>query len=76
MKSEALIRIRLKGRSGKYDVLAIERWFATDESKGHYGRLRDVVQGPDGYLYFLTNNRDGSGKPQQNDDHIYRIMPK
>src|SRR6185503_9763963 len=26
-----------------------------------YGRLRDVVSGPDGYLYFCTNNRDGRG---------------
>lgn len=37
-----------------------ERWF---ENK--YGRIRDIVQGPDGFLYFLTNNRDGRGKPRQ-----------
>jgi len=25
-----------------------------------FGRIRDVVQGPDGYLYLLTDNRNGS----------------
>jgi glucose/arabinose dehydrogenase len=76
LKSRALIRIKLHKESRDYKVTAIERWFATGESEGRYGRIRDVVQGPDGYLYFLTNNRDGRGKPQENDDHIYRIMPK
>lgn len=38
-----------------------------------FGRLRDVVQGPDGWLYFATNNTDGRGKPKPNDDKIYRI---
>jgi quinoprotein glucose dehydrogenase len=76
LKSRALIRIILQKSANGYNVTAIERWFATGESEGRYGRIRDVVQGPDGYLYFLTNNRDGRGKPQENDDHIYRIMPK
>lgn len=38
-----------------------------------YGRLRDVVQGPDGNLYFTTSNHDGRGQPQAGDDHVYRI---
>ena len=42
---------------------------------GTYGRLRDVVSGPDGYLYFLTNNRDGRGSPMSGDDKILRIVP-
>lgn len=42
---------------------------------GDYGRLRDVVEGPDGYLYLLTSNRDGRGSPDANDDKILRIMP-
>jgi glucose/arabinose dehydrogenase len=74
LKSEALIRIRLDKETGK--VLRIERWFAHDYGEGIYGRLRDVVQGPDGALYFLTNNRDGRGTPQPGDDKIYRIVPK
>ena len=39
---------------------------------GEYGRLRDVVQGPDG-LYVLTSNQDGRGAPSSNDDRILRI---
>ena len=42
---------------------------------GTYGRLRDVVSGPDGYLYFCTNNRDGRGTPMSGDDRILRIVP-
>jgi len=44
--------------------------------QGVFGRLRDVVQGPDGYLYILTSNRDGRGVPRQNDDKILRIKPR
>lgn len=42
---------------------------------GEYGRLRDVVEGPDGFLYFATNNRDGRGSPRPTDDRILRIVP-
>lgn len=38
-----------------------------------FGRLRDVVSGPDNSLYLLTNNRDGRGDPQQNDDRLIKI---
>lgn len=44
--------------------------------EGEYGRLRQVVQGPDGLLYVLTNNRDGRGNPDQQDDRILRIQPR
>lgn len=74
LKSQALIRIRLDSKSEK--VLRIERWFAKDYREGKYGRLRDVVEGPDGALYLLTNNRDGRGTAQPGDDKIYRIVPK
>lgn len=70
LRSESLVRIKLTHVDGKYEVKKIERWF---EDK--YGRLRDVVQGPDGFIYFLTNNRDGRGKAKINDDKIYRIVP-
>ena len=39
-----------------------------------FGRLRDVVEGPDGALYVLTNNRDGRGSPAPDDDRILRIQ--
>lgn len=42
----------------------------------NFGRLRDVVVGPDNFLYFLTSNRDGRGMPTAEDDQIIRINPK
>ncbi len=74
LKSEALIRIVLDRDAGK--TVRIERWFAENFEKGKFGRLRDVVEGPDGCIYFLTNNRDGRGEPEEGDDRIYRIVPK
>jgi len=43
--------------------------------EGQYGRVRDVVSGPDGLLYFCTNNRDGRGSPVMGDDRIARLVP-
>ncbi|GGI90391.1 PQQ-dependent sugar dehydrogenase [Legionella impletisoli] len=47
---------------------------------GHYrkqfGRIRHVVKGPDGYLYFMTSNRDGRGWPQKKDDRILKVNPE
>jgi glucose/arabinose dehydrogenase len=40
-----------------------------------FGRLRTVVEGPDGALYALTSNRDGRGSPREGDDRIVRIVP-
>jgi glucose/arabinose dehydrogenase len=40
-----------------------------------YGRLRDVVVGPDGALYVATSNRDGRGSPARDDDRILRVTP-
>lgn len=41
--------------------------------EGSFGRLRDVVQGPDGHLYLATCNRDGRGSPAATDDRIIKI---
>lgn len=40
-----------------------------------YGRIREVAEGPDGYLYFSTSNRDGRGSPTADDDRIIRLVP-
>jgi len=42
----------------------------------NFGRLRDVVVGPDDFLYLLTSNLDGRGVPTANDDQIIKINPK
>ena len=41
-----------------------------------FGRLRDVLTGPDGALYVVTNNTDGRGSPRPNDDRILRLFSK
>jgi glucose/arabinose dehydrogenase len=45
--------------------------------KNKYGRLRDVVLGPDGFIYIMTSNKDGRDNTiQTNDDKIIRINPE
>ena len=66
LKGERLIRVELNGRK----VLSQE------DIVKDYGRIRDVAEGPDGYLYFSTSNRDGRGKPTEDDDRIMRLVPQ
>src|SRR5215213_703476 len=66
LRGEMLIRVALDGRKvlGQEGVVK------------EYGRIRDVAEGPDGYLYFSTSNRDGRGKPAEDDDRIMRLVPQ
>lgn len=41
-----------------------------------YGRIREVMEGPDGLIYFSTSNRDGRGNPAVSDDRIFRLVPR
>lgn len=43
-------------------------WF-----EGEFGRIRDVVPGADGSLWFLSNNTDGRGEPRDGDDRLYSV---
>ena len=43
--------------------------------EGKFGRLRDVVTGLDGALYFCTSNRDRSEGISAEDDRIVRLVP-
>ena len=45
--------------------------------KNTYGRIRSLVTGPDGYIYFSTSMHDpGEGRPRDaHDDMILRIRP-
>jgi glucose/arabinose dehydrogenase len=64
LRGEALYRLRFDGKEIEQEEVLLE---------GDYGRLRTVVEGPDGALYVLTSNRDGRGSPDDADDRILRI---
>jgi glucose/arabinose dehydrogenase len=66
LRGTHLLRLTVDGRR----VSAQERLL-----DGTFGRLRDVVSGPDGHLYVTTNNRDGRGNPMAGDDKVLRIVP-
>ena len=61
------LRVELDGDK----VVRQERMFETK-----FGRIREVAQGPDGYLYFTTSNRDGRARPKADDDVLVRIVPR
>jgi glucose/arabinose dehydrogenase len=69
LAAQALLRVTIDG-SGLRHVASVERLL---EHK--YGRLRDVVNGPDGFLYVCTSNRDGRNTPVAEDDRLLRIVP-
>ncbi len=66
LRGTRMIRVALDGRR----VVSQENLLA-----GKYGRIRDVAEGPDGYLYFSTSNQDGRGNPAGDDDRIIRLVP-
>ncbi|WP_059171769.1 sorbosone dehydrogenase family protein [Bacillus sp. FJAT-27445] len=44
----------------------------TREFVNGFGRIRDVLVDGD-YLYFVSNNTDGRGTPDETDDKLYRV---
>jgi glucose/arabinose dehydrogenase len=69
LRGQALLRVRLDPANPRR-VQSVERLL-----QGRFGRLRDVVSGPDGFLYIATSNRDGRGVPASDDDRILRLVP-
>ena len=63
---EQIRRVELDGDRAGEDEAMFE---------GELGRVRTVVEGPDGALYALTNNTDGRGSPRDGDDRLVRIVP-
>jgi glucose/arabinose dehydrogenase len=61
-----IVRLRIDGATRR--ITAQERLL-----EGQFGRIRDVVSGPDGYLYFATSN--GRHATTADDDRIARIVP-
>ncbi|MFC5928071.1 PQQ-dependent sugar dehydrogenase [Cryobacterium melibiosiphilum] len=49
-------------------TVTVDAWFVNS-----YGRLRDVVSGPAGTLWFISNNTDGRGDPTADDDRLYQV---
>jgi aldose sugar dehydrogenase len=39
-----------------------------------FGRIRDIIEAPDGSLYVATSNKDGRAIPAQYDDRILKIV--
>jgi len=66
LRGERVIRVVLDGR----------RVVTQENILNDYGRIREVADGPDGFLYFSTSNRDGRGKPAEDDDRILRLVPQ
>lgn len=64
LRGQALFELNLQG-------LELKEHF-----KNEFGRIRDVVLGPDNMLYITTSNRDGRGYPNPSDDKIIRINPE
>jgi len=69
LRGQALLRVRVDPADPRR-VVSIERLL-----ENRFGRLRDVISGPDGYLYICTSNRDGRGAVDAEDDRILRIVP-
>ncbi len=67
LRGNRIIRVVLDGRK----VVSQENLL-----EGTYGRIREMAEGPDGYIYFSTSNRDGRGSPAKDDDRILRLVPQ
>lgn len=66
LRGTRIIRVVLNGRN----IVAQENLL-----EGKFGRIREMAQGPDGFIYFATSNRDGRGSTADDDDKILRIVP-
>lgn len=67
LRGARIIRVTLNGRN----VTAQENLL-----EGTVGRIREMAEGPDGYIYFSTSNRDGRASPSKDDDRIMRLVPE
>ena len=71
LRGRSLFRVTL-GPDGRR-ATSIERLF-----EDRYGRLRDVLVGPDGFIYIATSNHDGRARavgPFAGDDKVLKIGP-
>jgi glucose/arabinose dehydrogenase len=59
MNGQQLSRLTLSGQRVANEEMLVQRM----------GRIRDIRQGPDGFIYLVTDDRDGKATP------IYRLEP-
>jgi glucose/arabinose dehydrogenase len=59
MNGQQLSRLTMNGRAIVNEELLVQR----------QGRIRDIRQSPDGFIYLVTDNREGAPTP------IYRLEP-
>jgi len=69
LKGSALYRLVMSSNGNR--VIKQEVYF-----EDRFGRLRDVLVGPQGEIYLATSNRDGRARPSPGDDRILRIKPR
>lgn len=67
LRGAKIIRVILDGRKVVRQENLLE---------GTLGRIREMEEGPDGYIYFSTSNRDGRGNAAKDDDKIMRLVPE
>lgn len=65
LRGEALYELRIENGNA----------IITKHFLNEFGRIRDVILGPDNLLYITTSNRDGRGNPSTGDDRILKIDP-
>lgn len=63
LRGQALYQAQLDG-----DKITLNKFL-----ERQFGRIRDVVIGPDNHLYLTTSNKDGRGNPTKNDDRIIKV---
>ena len=68
-----LIMAGLRG-SGIFSLDIGDNEIKTKNILSGMGRIRDVIQGPDDYLYLITSNTDGKAFPDKDDDKLVRIL--
>lgn len=81
--NDAIFFAGLRGQSLYQIKLYSDRIYKMKQSlevqahlQNEFGRLRDVVVGPDNMLYITTSNRDGRGSPAVDDDKIIKVNPE
>lgn len=67
LKGEAIVRLVIEGRRITAQEFLLKK---------QMGRIREVSESPEGYIYFSTSNRDGRGDAAATDDRILRIVPE